>query len=99
LSQESLQLKLKKCWKQKSKLKRFNVKRLREPPNIQAFQIALENRYTALRNIEKESTTLGKKWKDQNKVWFDTCDQVMGIRTQQDKEWSHQAHLKRLKSV
>jgi hypothetical protein len=78
-------------------LKRFNVRRLREPPNTQAFQIALENRYSALQNKEKESATLEEKWKYQKQVWLDTCEQVMGIRKQQDKEWISSSTFEKIK--
>ncbi|VDO80566.1 unnamed protein product [Schistosoma curassoni] len=69
-----MKLKVKKHSKTgKTALQRFNIPFLRHTVKLSQFNIALNNRFQALQDIQEEETTMGDNWKGIKETLTSTC--------------------------
>ena len=67
---------------------KYNVGLLRDKDTQAAFQISLSNRFQLLQElIEDNETDIETQWKHCKKLWQDTCEEVLGKKKTQHKEW------------
>ena len=61
---------------------------LRNKDTQAAFQISLSNRFQLLQElIEDDEMDSETQWKHCKKLWHDTCEEVLGKKKTQHKEW------------
>ena len=52
------------------------------------FQISLSNRFQPLQElIENDEMDIETQWEHCKKLWHDTCEEVLGKKKTQHKEW------------
>ena len=67
---------------------KYNVGLLRDKDTQAAFQISLSNRFQPLQElIEDNETDIETQWEHCKKLWHDTCEEVLGKKKTQHKEW------------
>ena len=67
---------------------KYNVGLLRNKDTQAAFQISLSNRFQPLQElIEDGDTDIEIQWEYCEKLWHDTCEEVLGQKKTQHKEW------------
>ena len=67
---------------------KYNVELLRNKDTQAAFQINLSNRFQPLQElIEDDETDIETQWEHYKKLWNDTCEEVLGKKRTQHKEW------------
>ena len=67
---------------------RHNVGLLRNKDTRTAFQISLSNRFQLLQELtEGRETDIETQWEDSKKLWHNTCEEVLGKKATQRKEW------------
>ena len=66
---------------------KYNVGPLRDKDTQAAFQVSLSNRFQLLQELIKDDETdIETQWEHCKKLWYDTCEEVLGKKTQH-KEW------------
>ncbi|VDP19294.1 unnamed protein product [Schistosoma margrebowiei] len=95
----NLKLKLKKYWTTgQTALQRFNTAFLRDANKINEFKISLNNRFQALQDLLKEEeTTMKDNWKSTKEALALTCQELLGLKKHQHKEWISIATLDKIK--
>ena len=72
-------------------LKRFTKAsntRTRNKNTPEAFQISLSNRFQPLQElIEDDETDAETQWEHCKKLWHNTCEEILGKKKTQHKEW------------
>nr|KAG5707099.1 hypothetical protein BaRGS_011810 [Batillaria attramentaria] len=94
-----LKLKLKKNWKMEhpGRLK-YNTALLRDASKQQEFKVSLSNRFQALQDLlEVEHGTLESKWEGIKEAVTETCQEVLGPKKHQHKEWISADSLSKIK--
>ena len=77
--------------------KKFNVGLLRSKETQAAFKISLSNRFQPLQElIEDSETEIETQWEHSMKLWLDTCEEVLGKKKTQHKEWISSDTIKRI---
>ena len=67
---------------------RYNIGLLRNKDTQATFQISLSNRFQSLQVLtEDDETDIETQWKHCKKLRHDTCEEVLGKRKTQHKEW------------
>ena len=67
---------------------RYNVGLLRNKDTRTAFQISLFNRFQLLQELtDGKETDIETQWEDSKKLWHNTCEEVLGKKATQHKEW------------
>ena len=67
---------------------RYNVGLLRNKDTRTAPQISLSNRFQLLQELtEGRETDIETQWEDSKKLWHNTCEEVLGKKATQHKEW------------
>ena len=67
---------------------RYNVGLLRNKDTRTAFQISLSNRFQLLQELtEGRETDIETQWENSKKLWHNTCEEVLGKKATQHKEW------------
>lgn len=67
---------------------RHNIGLLRNKDTRTAFQISLSNRFQLLQELtEGRETDIETQWEDSKKLWHNTCEEVLGKKATQRKEW------------
>ncbi|XP_048726886.2 uncharacterized protein LOC125645429 [Ostrea edulis] len=84
-----VKIKLEKEKKTENKRTKYNVEKLRDVGQKQEFQIELRNRFEALNNIEAE-LDIDTDWEMGKTVIKETCDKVLGKKTNKMKDWMSQ---------
>ena len=74
---------------------RYNVGLLRNREVKAQFQLKLSNRFQPLQELEDETNMEGM-WEDTKKLWLDTCEEVLGRKKTQHKDWISVDTLQRL---
>ena len=74
---------------------RYNVGLLRNREVKAQFQLKLSNRFQPLQELEDETNMEGM-WEDTKKLWLDTCEEVLGRKKTQHKDWISADTLQRL---
>nr|KAG5690854.1 hypothetical protein BaRGS_031206 [Batillaria attramentaria] len=84
----ALRLRLKRHTNANSTWTRYNVGLLRNTDTQAAFRISLSNRFQPLQDlIEDSEMDIETQWEHSKKLWHDTCEEVLGKRKTQHKEW------------
>ena len=84
----TVKLRLKRFTTANSTRTKYNVGPLREKDTQAAFQISLSNRFQPLQElIEDNETDIETRWEHCRKLWHDTCEEVLGKKKTQHKEW------------
>nr|KAG5711574.1 hypothetical protein BaRGS_016756 [Batillaria attramentaria] len=84
----ALRLRLKRHTNANSTRTRYNVGLLRNTDTQAAFRISLSNRFQPLQDlIEDSEMDIETQWEHSKKLWHDTCEEVLGKRKTQHKEW------------
>ena len=74
---------------------RYNVGLLRNREVKAQIQLKLSNRFQPLQELEDETNMEGM-WEDTKKLWLDTCEEVLGRKKTQHKDWISADTLQRL---
>ena len=78
---------------------RYNEGLLRNKDTQTAFQINLSNRFQLLQGlIDDSETDLETQWEESKKLWRDTCEEVLGKKKAQHKEWISSDTIQRLET-
>nr|KAG5708708.1 hypothetical protein BaRGS_034925 [Batillaria attramentaria] len=84
----TLRLRLKRHTNANNTRTRYNVGLLRNTETQAAFRISLSNRFQPLQDlIEDSGMDIETQWEHSKKLWHDTCEEVLGKRKTQHKEW------------
>ena len=84
----TVKLRLKRFTTASSTRTKYNVGLLRDKDTQAAFQISLSNRFQPLQElIEVNETDIETQWEHCKKLWQDTCEEVLGKKKTQHKEW------------
>ena len=85
-----LKMKLKKNWKETATAKRmkYNISMLKDISTKQEFSLSLTNKYQVLQElIEEEEVTIDSQWQKVKGAFVSTCQEVVGPKRHQQKEW------------
>ena len=83
-----LRLHLKRFTTANSTRTKYNVGLLRDKDTQAALQISLSNRFQPLQELmEDDETDIETQWEHCKKLWHDTCEEVLGKKKTQHKEW------------
>ena len=83
-----LKLKLKKNRMETAvKRKKYNVSFLKDAQTREEYRLKLTNRFQVLQELLEEETDLNKQRQNIKETWTSTCQEVVGPRTPQQKEW------------
>ena len=81
-------LRLKRLTNANSTRTKFNVGLLRDKDTQTAFLISLSNRFQLLQEpIDDNETDIETQWEHCKKLWHDTCEEVLGKKKTQHKDW------------
>ncbi|VDO82747.1 unnamed protein product [Schistosoma margrebowiei] len=85
----NLKLKLKKNWTTgQTAIQRFNTAVLRDNNRFNEFKIALNDTFQDLQDLLKEEeTTVEDNWKGIKEALTLTCQEVLGLKKHNHKEW------------
>nr|KAG5687578.1 hypothetical protein BaRGS_009975 [Batillaria attramentaria] len=84
----TLRLRLKRHTNANNTRTKYNVGLLRNTDTQAAFRISLSNRFQPLQDlIEDSEMDIETHWEHSKKLWHDTCEEVLGKRKTQHKEW------------
>ena len=84
----TVKLHLKRFTAANSTRTKYNVGLLRDKDTQAAFQISLSNRFQPLQAlIEDNETDIETQREHCKKLWHDTCEEVLGKKKTQHKEW------------
>ena len=84
----TVRLRLKKNITASNQRTKFNVGLLRDQSVQEKFSIDLSNRFQPLQELlENEETEIEHKWNHSKKLWLDTCEQIIGKKKMQHKDW------------
>nr|KAG5689406.1 hypothetical protein BaRGS_017924 [Batillaria attramentaria] len=93
----TLRLRLKRHTNANNTRTRYNVGLLRNTETQAAFRISLSNRFQPLQDlIEDSGMDIETQWEHREKLWHDTCEEVLGKRKTQHKEWISADTIKKL---
>ena len=88
LRMTTVKLRLKRFTTANSTRTKYNVGLLRDKDTQAAFQISLSNWFQPLQElIEDNETDIETQWEHCKKLWQDTCEEVLGKKKTQHKEW------------
>ena len=84
----TVRLRLKRFTNANSTLTKYNVGLLRNKDTQAAFQISLSNKFQPLQElIEDDETDNETQWEHRKKLWHDSCEEVLGRKETQHKDW------------
>ena len=84
----TLTLRLKRFMNANSTRTKYNVGLLRNKDTQAAFKISLPNTFQPIQElIEDDETDTETQWEHCKKFWHDTCEEVLGKKKTQHKEW------------
>ena len=84
----TVRLRLKRSTNANSTRTKYNVGLLKNKDTQTAFQISLSNRFQPVQElIEDDETDIETQWEHCKKLWQDTCEEVLGKKKAQHKEW------------
>ena len=98
LPMKTVRLHLKRFTNANSTQTKYNVGLLRNKDTQAAFQISLSNRFQPLQElIENDETDIETQWEHCKMLWHDTCEEVLGKKTQH-KEWISANNIHKLET-
>ncbi|KAJ8336989.1 hypothetical protein SKAU_G00382090 [Synaphobranchus kaupii] len=84
---------------------RYNVELLRDPVTIAKYQLTLRNRYQPLADMQEEeepfhdlqrAETVENIWQQIRDSWKENCEETLGKKTRQHKEWASVETVKKI---
>ena len=95
----TVRLRLKRFATANSTYKRNNVGLLRSKDTQAALKISLSKRFQPLQElIEDDETDTKTQWEHCKTLWLDTCEEVLGKKKTQHKEWISADTIHRLET-
>ena len=95
----AVRLRLKKYSTINTTQTKYNVGRLRNGETKEAFIICLTNKFQALQGLmEDDEMDIESKWKQSKELWIDTCEEVLGKKRKQQKEWISTNTIKKIEA-
>ena len=88
-----MKIKLKKIPGEMTKRQRFNVNSLKEPGMKEMFKMELTNRFQILEELFEEEASVDHQWESIKATFTTTCEEVIGYRKHEHKEWISPATL------
>ena len=86
-----LKLKLKKNWLETAtKRRKYNVGLLKDPQTREEYKLNLANKFQVLQELHDEESDLNSQWQNTKKTLTSTCQEVVGLKKQQQKDWIKQ---------
>ena len=82
----TMRLRLKRYTNANRARTRYNIGLLKNKDTLAAFQVSLSNRFQLLQDLI-ETEDIEAHWEHSKKLWHDTCDEVLGKKKTQHKEW------------
>nr|KAG5687140.1 hypothetical protein BaRGS_019218 [Batillaria attramentaria] len=96
----TLRLRLKRHTNANNTRTRYNVGLLRNTDTQAAFRISLSNRFQPPQDlIEDSEMDIETQWEHSKKLWHDTCEEVLGKRKTQHKEWISADTIQKLEAA
>ena len=90
-----VRMKLKKEWSSGSTRKRYNVDFLKDKRIAEEFSLTLSNRFQAL-SLDDAEQGIDEEWEQMKQAWTETCDQTLGKKTIQHKDWISAGTIKKI---
>ena len=91
-----IKLKLKRNWTgETNNRQRYNTMPLQETAGLEVFKITLNNKFQVLEQ-QREEETIEEKWKSIRTAVTLTCQEVLGKKKQNHKEWMTAETLQRI---
>ena len=83
-----LNLKLKSRVEKRKNRTRYNVEFLKDKERMETFRITLSNKYETLQDLlDEENMEVNPHWECLKKTWTSTCEEVLGKKKKQHKDW------------
>lgn len=93
----TVKLRLKRHAQPASTRTRYNVDLLRDKGTHEEFCVAISNRYQVLQELyEDVEADVETTWQHVKRLWADTCEETLGKKKTQHKEWMTGATLKKI---
>ena len=83
-----LKLKLKSRVEKRKNRTRYNVEFFKDKERTETFRLTLSNKYETLRDLlDEENMEVNAHWECLKKTWTSTCEEVLGKKKRQHKDW------------
>ena len=82
-----LKLKLKRTDRQAAGRAKYNINLLKDQTIQGAFTVTLRNRFQVLQELITNDTDAHDLWKETNEALTETCQEVLGPKKNQHKDW------------
>ena len=83
-----LKLNLKSRVEKRKNRTRYNVEFLKDKERMETFRLTLSNRYETLQDLlDEENMEVNPHWECLKKTWTSTCEEVLGKKKRQHKDW------------
>ncbi|CAG2247382.1 unnamed protein product [Mytilus edulis] len=69
------------------KRRKFNVGKLKIPNIREEFQISLQNRFSAISDLDIEENDINNTWEQTKNVILETCEETLGYMQYKRKNW------------
>jgi len=83
----AVRLRLKKFNNTNNSRTKYNIGLLRSKDTQAAFETSLSNRFQLLQDLIDPETDVEMQWEHSKKIWHDTCEEILGKKKIQHKEW------------
>ena len=91
-----IKMKLMSNWTIKGNKNRFNTNTLKEQSTQDLFKITLSNKFQILSEPQSEEMSAETYWNEAKCILTSTCENVLGKRTQQHKQWITQDSINKI---
>lgn len=92
-----MKLKLKKSWSVGSTRIKYNVEFLKDRETAEKYHVTLSHKYQVLQELyNKDDIDLHAQWQQAKEIWTSTCEETLGKRKLQQKEWISAETLQKL---
>ena len=90
-----IKLKLRKGKFTPNQRPKYNINLLSSKKNREEFAVAVNNRFQALETIE-DAENIEEHWNRIKGAWRDSCEETLGLKVHQNKEWITENSLKKI---
>ena len=94
----ALRFRLKRVTNIKNTRTKYHVGLLRNKDTQAAFNISLSNRYQLLQDLIDPETDIKTHWEHSKKIWHDTCEECLGRKKTQHKDWISADTIRKLEA-
>ena len=91
-----IKLKLKKGKFEQERRAKFDVRKMSSAAKREEFAVTIRNRFQVLCEEETEDS-MESQWSKMKEVWKTSCEEVLGRREHQNKEWISEGTLDKIK--